>query len=145
MSGIHQQGISNRLIYDNCSYDQYVKDTTGQYKYQFYQGAFENCNNCNNKIFKPFDLIDVESELKNQTRLNSKCGLKKYNNNTTNDKCEINNNNKVKCSLKGDLSTFDKSAPIVYPPYLCPIVHNNIPKTTNKGYFVPNYINCKKI
>lgn len=219
MSGIHQQGFSNRMIYDNCSYDQYLNDTIGPYQYQLYQGAHENNNKCKyDKFYHPYDLVDVESELKNQTRPATKCGIYKYNNNecgkcvSTNSKPividniasnSIQNSNinskpnlafqqqmayygnlqtkqipnvksetskqnteknkietkienftqnngiqtsTVRCSTNGNLSTFDNTIPIVYPPEICPIVYNNIPKRYNNGYTIPNYMNynCKQ-
>lgn len=171
MAGIHQQGFSNKLIYDSCSYQQYLSDTTGPYQYQFYEGAHENRNKCKyDNFYRPYDLVDVESELKNQTRPATKCGIYKYNNNSCG-KCTVTNpivkqNNKsenkqenktnnvetfipmpegmqnVKCSLTGNLSTFDPTVPVIYPPEICPIVHNNIPKQHDKGYTIPSYINC---
>lgn len=157
----HFQGGSNKLIYDQCSYNQWVHDSTSPYEHVTYEGKFENCGKCKDKYFiHPYDLVDIESELRNQTRPASKCGSWKYNPNISHGKCVVTPNklksNKIEafndddkfsstvtCDLNG-ISTFDKSIPVVYPPELCPIVHNNIPRTNDKGYKIPQYINCNK-
>ena len=59
-------GASNRLIYDNCYYNQWLKDSTDPFNYQLYEGKFENCHKCRgNYFYHPYDLVDVESELRN--------------------------------------------------------------------------------
>jgi hypothetical protein len=86
-----------------------------------YPGAYENCNKCiDKKFYRPFDLVDQESELKNITRSATKCPKFKYNPN-----CK---------ASKTCTSTFDSSVPVVPAPEVCPIVHNNIPKRTDPGY-----------
>jgi hypothetical protein len=166
MSGIHSQGGSNKLIYDNCDYNQWYHDTTSPYEHVTYEGKFENCGKCREKYFlHPYDLVDVESELRNQTRPASRCGSWKYNPNIPQNKCVTTNtkngkkiekfvvqpngtkypniiSSTTRCDLNG-ISTFDKSVPVMYPPEICPIVHNNIPKTLNKGFSIPDYIQCK--
>jgi len=119
------QGSSNRLIYDNCSYAQWVYSSTEPLQYQLYMGKNENCGKCRyDKFWHPYDLVDVESELRNQTRPMSKCGGWKYNPN-----CK---------TSKGCFSTFAPTVPVVLAPECCPIVYNNIPKRTDVGYVLPN-------
>ena len=84
MSGIHNSGFSNNLIYDNCSYQQYLNSNQLQEQYQFYQGMYENQNKAIfDKFYHPYDLIDIDSELKNQTRIASNCAMFKYNPNVS--------------------------------------------------------------
>ena len=47
------------------------------------------------------------------------------------------------CSIDGTLGTFNKTVPVVYPPEICPIVYNNIPKRSCPRFVIPKYINCK--
>lgn len=208
MSGIHSAGISNNLIYDNCSYQQYLESINDHYHYRLYQGAYENINKCRkDNFYHPYDLVDVESDLKNTTRPASNCRMFKYNP-SNKGKCQtvkkpyevssiqcnrfisekqsipqikeqeknegllesikktagIENFteqqiqrlyydgyetkpranlpivNQTTCPLDGSLSTFSETAPVVYPPELCPIVHNNIPKRKCNGIVMPKYI-----
>jgi hypothetical protein len=122
MSG--NMGSSNRLTYDNCAYQKKLYESTSPFVYQMYDGKFENCGKCKkDKFYRPFDLVDVESELRNISRPSSKCDQFKY----TPD-CKKSNT----C-----MSTFDASAPVVYVPEICPIVFNNLPKINHPGYKVP--------
>lgn len=121
------QGGSNRLIYDACDYNQRLYESTEPLTFALYLGKFENCNKCRaDKFWKPTDpeMVDVESELRNQTRPGTRCGNMKYNPN-----CE---------KSKVCTSTFDSTIPIVPAPECCPIVHNNIPKQTHPGYVLPS-------
>lgn len=81
MSSIHNAGFSNNLIYDNCSYQQYLNNIQEQAHYRLYQGAYENKNKCrfDNHFIHPYDVVDVESELRNETRPASNCNMFKYN------------------------------------------------------------------
>lgn len=113
-------GSSNRLIYDNCSYQKELYESVSPLNYMLFEGKFENCNKClYDKFWRPFDLVDVESELRNQTRPLSKCDQFKYN-----PECPRSN----MC-----FSTFDKDAPIVSCHEVCPIVYNNIPRRVSTG------------
>ena len=114
-------GSSNRLPYDRCAYEKDLSESVAPLNYRMYAGAHENCNKCiHTKFYRPFDLVDIESELHNITRTSSKCPSKKYN-----PSCK---------KSKSCTSTFDKSVPVVLAPEVCPIVHNNIPKMTTPGY-----------
>ena len=88
MSGIHNAGFSNNLIYDNCSYQQYLNSNQLQAQYQLSMHPYENINKCRfDKFYHPYDLVDVESELRNQTRIASNCNMFKYNPKTSG-KCQ---------------------------------------------------------
>jgi hypothetical protein len=124
-------GSSTKLIYDNCAYQKNLQISTSPLIYQLYEGKHENCTKCkHDKFWRPFDLVDVESELLNITRPNSKCDQFKYD-----PTCK---------KSKSCTSTFDKSVPIVYAPEICPIIKNNIPKMTTVGYELPVNDLCKK-
>ena len=56
---------SNRLIYDDCYYNQYIHGSVSPFIYQMYEGKFENCGKCRkDHFYHPYDLVDVERELK---------------------------------------------------------------------------------
>jgi len=123
-------GSFNRSSYDTCAYEKKLYEETSPLAYQLYEGKFENCNKCiYDKFYRPFDLVDIESELQNKTRRASKCPQHKYN-----PQCKRG----PRCT-----STFDKSVPVVFPGEVCPIVHNNIPKRTDPGYRVPSGNLCQ--
>lgn len=124
-------GSSNRLDYDNCAYQKKIYEATAPLDYMLYQGKFENCKKClHDKFWTPYQLVDIETELRNQTRPLSKCDQFKYN-----PSCK-------KSALC--MSTFDKDVPVVLAPEVCPIVHNNIKKNTTPGYTMPNQSPCGK-
>lgn len=84
MSGIHNSGFSNNLIYDNCSYQQYLNSNQGQYLYRLDMNPYENVNKCRfDKFYHPYDLVSLESILRNQTRPASNCNMFKHNPNNT--------------------------------------------------------------
>lgn len=123
-------GGFNRLRYDNCAYQKALHESTDPLRYQLYQGKFEHCSKCtqDNKFYRPYDLVDVESELMGINRPNSKCPQNKYN-----PGCK----KSARCT-----STFDSSAPVVLAPEVCPIVKNNLPRMTHPGYEVPTEAYC---
>jgi len=129
---MNKQGSSNRLIYDECAYEQKKGDSTSPYEYRTYMGMYENCEKCKfDKFWKPFDpeIVDVESELKNITRPATKCSNLKYN---------------PSCK-KSDLcvSTFDNKRPIIFNRDVCPVVFNNIKRQTSNGLKDPTDM-CRK-
>lgn len=121
------QGASNRQIYDCCNYAQTLQQSVDPLQYNLYFGAGENCSKCIDKkawFKQDRQVVDIESELRNQTRPLSRCDFLKYNPNCqTSDSC---------------ISTFDPNVPRILSPSLCPIVYNNIPVQTSPGYTVPS-------
>lgn len=121
------QGASNRQIYDCCNYAQTLQQAVDPLQYNLYFGAGENCSKCIDKkawFKQDRQIVDIESELRNQTRPLSNCDFLKYNPNCkTSDSC---------------VSTFDPNVPRILSPSLCPIVYNNIPTQTSPGYTVPS-------
>lgn len=123
-------GSSNNLIYDNCAYQKEIYESTAPLSYNLYQGKFENCQKCiYNKFWTPYELVDIESELRNQVRPLSHCDQLKY---------------APDCKKsKLCLSTYDKSVPVAFHPTICPIVYNNIIKNKAPGYKLPKKMTCK--
>jgi hypothetical protein len=117
-------GSFNRTRYDNCATQKYYYESTSPLKYRLYHGAQENCNKCKSdkQFWTPYELVDIESELRNQTRPLSQCDSFKY----------TPQGSKLPPSML--ISTFDKSVPTVFAPEICPIVSNNIRKWDHPGY-----------
>ncbi len=79
---------SNRLIYDECAYQKTLQQSTGPYEYMLYPGKFENCAKCriefgtvggNGVSLFSGNLVDLESDLRGQTRQASMCPSTMYN------------------------------------------------------------------
>ena len=116
-------GYANLTLYDSCKYSQELQMSTAPLSFITDITKYENCNKCtyNGNFYVPYDpaIVDVESELKNITRPLSDCNQFKYNPN---------------CKRSGMcISTFDKSAPVVLAPEVCPIIFNNIRRQTSSG------------
>lgn len=121
-------GLTN-LTYDKCFYEQDNKQRTGPFAYQMFYGKFENDNKCReNKIIRPFDLVNEESELKNITRGASKCSSMKYNPGCSKG-CKCNCANTCKM-------------PTVLAPEVCPIVSSGIKKPSGINYGLPKGSCC---
>ena len=124
-------GSFNRTKYDSCAYEKKIQEETSPLAYQMYEGKFENCNKCVfEKSYRSFDLVDIESELRNQTRRATKCPQHKYN-----PRCQ----KSPRC-----ISTFDLSVPVVFAAEMCPIVKNNLRPQKNVGYELSNEPLCRK-
>lgn len=127
-------GSSNRLIYDECDYRTSIAESTAPITYQLYFNKHEHCNRCvDQKLYPKFDtqIVDVESELLNINRPNSRCPSKKYNPN-----CK---------ASKSCYSTFEPDAPVILAPELCPIIYNNIPKVTDPKTRLPGKDLCGEL
>ena len=112
----------NRTMYDNCAYERKISDSVAPGGYQLYEGKYENKGKCifNEKsFFHPFDLVDMESELKGIMRPTSKCAKMKYNPN---------------CGEKSDTCYTTFHGPVALNPRICPPIGTNIPKITDKGF-----------
>ena len=119
-------GSFNRTLYDNCATQKYYYESTSPLKYRLYHGAQENCNKCiyENQFWTPYELVDIESELRNQNRPLSQCDQFKY---------------YPTCKASSlCMSTFDKHVPVVYAPEVCPVTHNNIRRWSHPGYVLGN-------
>jgi len=78
---------SNRLIYDSCAYSKFLQESTGPYVYSMYPGKYNNSSKCrielgqvggNGVSLYSGNLVDLESDLRGQTRVASLCPNKKY-------------------------------------------------------------------
>ena len=110
---------SNRLSYDKCAYVKEVEQSTSPLEYQMFKGKYENCKKCvkgdHTNVLDFGTRTEVESELRNQTRVNSNCPSKKFN---------------PKKGYKGVKFT---------PPEVCDInllSENNLEKPSGPGYDV---------
>jgi len=84
---------SNRLLYDECAYKQRLDESVDPLSYLLNPLKYENCNKCRN--VKGLvggtnvsnirgNLVDLENDLRGQTRTLSQCSSKKYNPNINN-------------------------------------------------------------
>lgn len=109
---------SNSLIYDTCEYEKRLAESTDPLNYAFFYGKFENCgkHGCvQKKNNTRYDVVDVESELKNITRPGTLCGQFKYNPDGSN-----------------STITADK-APVVLAADLCPVTNHRETYPNVKG------------
>jgi hypothetical protein len=71
---------SNRLTYDTCAYQSKIKQSSRELDYMMYTGKYNN-----NKIFPDQvslysgNLVDLESDLRGQTKMASDCSSKMFN------------------------------------------------------------------
>ena len=73
---------SNRLMYDECEYKTRINESVGPLEYMLNPAKYENCNKCRMELgviggtavsHIKGNLVDLETELRGQTRLASKC------------------------------------------------------------------------
>ncbi len=78
---------SNRLIYDTCAYKKNLDESVGPLSYLLNPIKYENCNKCrmelgivggSNVSHIRGNLVDLENDLRGQTRSASLCPTKKY-------------------------------------------------------------------
>ncbi len=79
---------SNRLTYDACAYQKSLQQSTGPLDYMMYTGKYENDGRCrmefgtvggNGVSVYSGNLVDLESDLRGQTRQASLCPSTMYN------------------------------------------------------------------
>ena len=79
----------NRLTYDTCAYKHSLAESVGTLAWVLDPSRFENCNKCRiefgtvggtNVSHIKGNLVDLETELRGTTRLQSKCPTLKYQN-----------------------------------------------------------------
>jgi hypothetical protein len=92
---------SNRLTYDECAYKKTIEQSTGPLNYNLYPGKYENCSKCrmefgvvggNGVSLFSGNLVDLESDLRGQTRLSSKCPSNVYTPSSKNPSCNNGSN-----------------------------------------------------
>lgn len=78
---------SNRLIYDNCAYEQKLNVSTGPGNYTLYPGKYEHSSQCrmqlgqvggNGVSIYAGNMVDLESDLLGIDRQASSCNATKY-------------------------------------------------------------------
>lgn len=78
---------SNRLLYDTQYYQEHINESTGPLGYMLYPMKFEHCNKCrptfglvggNNVSIIHGNMVDLENDLRGQTRTLSNSREKKY-------------------------------------------------------------------
>lgn len=78
---------SNHLMYDQCAYAKRLQESQGPYYYAMYPGKYSSCSQCrielgvvggNNVSKFSGNLVDLESDLRGQTRMSSLCPAQKY-------------------------------------------------------------------
>ena len=78
---------SNRLRYDTCAYKVDINQSCGPLSYLLNPMAYENCNKCRHEFGLlggqdvsniKGNIVDLENDLRGQTRLATKCPAKKY-------------------------------------------------------------------
>jgi hypothetical protein len=98
---------SNRLSYDACAYEKNLQQSTSPLDYALYNGKYQNCSKCriefgtvggNGVSLFSGNLVDLESDLRGQTRVASLCPNSMYKPNCSS-KCN-NKLNGLPCSSK---------------------------------------------
>ena len=78
---------SNRLSYDSCAYQKSLQQSTAPLDYMLYEGKYNNSAKCriefgvvggNDVSLYSGNLVDLESDLRGQTRMASSCPSKQY-------------------------------------------------------------------
>lgn len=132
----------NRAIYDPCAYNKRLDESTSVLTYNLDPNRFYNCNQCriefgvvggNEASLSSCNLVDVESDLRNQTRLYSLCPERKY----------LPNCNKCKCNKSG-LPCGSRSCRNEKTQHLrdCNLIQYK-PRIDHVGYEL-NYPSCSK-
>jgi hypothetical protein len=80
---------SNRLMYDTCAYKHELSQSVGPLEYVLNPMKYENCNKCRMELglvggaavsHVKGNLVDLETDLRGQTRRTTKCPSKLYQN-----------------------------------------------------------------
>ena len=83
----------NRLRYDQCAYKKELDQSVGPLAYMLYPGRYENCSKCRHEFgllggtavsHIKGNLVDLENDLRGQTRAATKCPAKKFKPNNSN-------------------------------------------------------------
>ena len=115
---------SNRLMYDTCAYKERIDESVSPLAYVTNPIKYENCNKCrmelgivggSNVSNIRGNLVDLENDLRGQTRSLSQCPSRKYNpNNVCNNKMVVQGNN---CGNPVEIDV----TPMHLPP--CQMIH----------------------
>lgn len=130
----------NRTIYDSCDYATRLHENQNVLHYTLDTNKFYQCNQCatpfgllaGNMVSQTTDnLVDLESDLRNQTRLYSRCPTRKYR-----PTCDV-----AQC---GNVNGYPCGDPKCQPPMVhmkeCTLIDYG-PRYNNKGYTLDG-LNC---
>jgi len=115
---------SNRLIYDECAYKKTLQQSTDPLEYALYTGKYENTAKCrielgsvggNGVSLFNGNLVDLESDLRGQTRQTSLCPCHKYGPECKNPKCAGKSGSVVKYGAKVPLQHQPSCQMVDYP------------------------------
>ncbi len=132
-------GIFTRNMYDNCAFQQDVKQSTGPLGLTMDINKYINCENLckspNEYSKDQVSRVDAESSLRGMDKLASKCNISKH----------------PFCTSNGCLLTNDVRIPPNITPYIHErgypgedaIVISNMKRPTNPGYTLPNTNVCQ--
>ena len=107
---------SNRLMYDTCEYKTRLNESVGPLEYQLSSDRYENCNKCRMDLgvvggtavsHIKGNLVDLETDLRGQTRRTTKCPSKLYQNPCP--QGDINNCNPAPIHIPGDASQTERT------------------------------------
>jgi hypothetical protein len=107
---------SNRLIYDTCAYKHDLVQSVGPLEYMLNPIKFENTNKCRMELgllggtavsHVKGNLVDLETDLRGQTRRTTKCPTKLYQNPCP--QGDINNCNPAPIHIPGDASQTERT------------------------------------
>tara|TARA_Y100000389_G_C17335556_1_gene450437 strand:+ start:229 stop:690 length:462 start_codon:yes stop_codon:yes gene_type:complete len=102
---------SNRLIYDTCAYKHELSQSVGPLQYVLNPMKYENANKCRMELglvggtavsHVQGNLVDLETDLRGQTRRTTKCPTRLYQNPCP--KGDINNCQPGNIQIRGDPS-----------------------------------------
>jgi hypothetical protein len=106
---------SNRLIYDTCAYKNELTQSVGPLEYVLNPMKYENCNKCRMELglvggvavsHIKGNLVDLETDLRGQTRRTTKCPSKLYQNPCPTG--DINNCKPANIQIMGDPSQTER-------------------------------------
>ena len=107
---------SNRLIYDTCAYKHNLTQSVGPLQYVLNQIKFENSSKCRMELgvvggtavsHVKGNLVDLETDLRGQTRRSTKCPSRLYQNPCP--KGDINNCKPGAIHIRGDPSQTERT------------------------------------
>ena len=141
----------NRLIYDDCAYEQRLKESTNPLRYMLNPQKYENCNKCRMELglvggtavsHVKGNLVDLETDLRGQTRRTTKCPTRLYQNPCPTG--DMNNCKPGNIHIRGDPSQTKRTiyTNMLHLPSCQMIRYKPIPLPTPFDY---NHKNFKKV
>ena len=103
---------NNRLIYDECNYQEKLESSVSPLRYQLYGGKFVNCNNCSteNDVCGSDKTIQTNLTNKHVKRIELENMLRGF------------NPKNCGCSIKTDFKSIEVDSTLSTPSDMCNIV-----------------------